>query len=150
MGDKDIRVRRYIHKIIFRTPRHGILEKHRHAIEPDALYHDSRIAEVVAVIVKPFQTRSTKAEVVIAGDEDLVPVRKIAEPFHKVQSLRLSSSHREVPRMYDHIALRQPLQLPVSIVSVRNVYDSHISCLMVCFRKDRPQHCHFMAVMDLP
>ena len=116
-GDLDVRVRRYIHKI-FRTPRRGILEKHRHAIELDAIYQDSGIAQVVAVLVQPLQSRAPKAEVVVAGYEDLVPVRQTAEPFHKVQRLPLGPHHREVPRMHDHIALRQPSQQPVHVVSV--------------------------------
>ncbi len=50
VGDKDICVLRYIHKIIFHTPRQGILEEHRHAIELDPIYPDSGIAEIVAVL----------------------------------------------------------------------------------------------------
>ena len=132
MGDKDVCVRRYIHKIISRTTTDCILEKHRHAVELYFINPDSGIAEIVAVLVKPLQARSPKAKVVIAGDEDLVAVRKIAEPFHKVQCLRLGPRHREVPRMHNHIALRQFRQLPMPIVSIRNVNYSHISCPNGC------------------
>ena len=97
MGDKNVRVRRYIHKIILRTPVNRILEEHRYAVELDALNLDSGITEIVAILVKPLKPRSPKTKVVIAGDEDLVPVGQIAEPFHKVQSLPFGSHHREIP-----------------------------------------------------
>ena len=104
MSDKNICVHRYIHKIIFHPSRHRILKKHRHTIELNALYQDSRIAEIVAVIVKPFQTRTPKAKVVIPSDKDLIPIWQIAEPFHKIKRLRLSPRHRKIPRMNYHIA----------------------------------------------
>lgn len=97
MGDKNVRVRRYIHKIILRTPVNRILEEHRHAVEFDPINLDSGITEIVAILVKPLKPRSPKTKVVIAGDEDLVPVGQIAEPFHKVQSLPFGSHHSEIP-----------------------------------------------------
>lgn len=126
MGDKNVRVRRYIHKIILRTPVNRILEEHRHAVEFDPINLDSGITEIVAILVKPLKPRSPKTKVVIAGDEDLVPVGQIAEPFHKVQRLRLGPRHREVPGMHDHIPLWQIRQLPVHVVGVRYVNYSHI------------------------
>ena len=92
----------------------------------DPVNQDSGIAEIVAVLVKALKRRSPQTKVVVASDKHLMPVRQIAEPFHKVQRLRLGPHHREVPGMHNHIALRQIRQQPVHIVSVRNVNYSHI------------------------
>ena len=58
---------------------------------------DSGITEFVSILVKRLMLLYPKTKVVIAGDEDLVPVGQIAEPFHKVQSLPFGSHHREIP-----------------------------------------------------
>lgn len=80
------------------------------------------IGQVLYIISIP------QANVVIANYEYLMPVRQLHIPINEVEHLALLTIIADVTAMHDNISLRQVIKLMVSAVSVRYMYDFHLSC----------------------
>ena len=59
------------------------------------------------VVIKAVQMGTVKTSVVIAGDQYLVPVGKVADPLKEIKRLCLGALHREVPTVHEVVRLRE-------------------------------------------
>ena len=75
------------------------------------------------VVIKAVQMGTVKTGVVVAGNQHLVPVWKVADPLQKIERLCLGSRHREVPAVHEDIRLREVPQAAVDTVGVGQMQD---------------------------
>ena len=52
------------------------------------------------ILIQSVYLGSIKTGIVIATDENLVGIRKVAKPIHKINGFLLTSIHSKIPRMY--------------------------------------------------
>ena len=70
------------------------------------------------VVIKAVQMGTVKTGVVVAGDQHLVPVWKVADPLQKIKRLCLGSRHREITAVHEDVRLREVPQAAVDTVGV--------------------------------
>ena len=75
------------------------------------------------IVVKAVQMSTIKTGVVVAGDQHLVPVWKVAEPLKEIERLYLGSRHREITAVHEDIRLRKVPQATVYPVGIRQMQD---------------------------
>ena len=85
----------------------AVAHEHRYSIELHSVNCDSGVAEIMDVIVKAIDIGAIKAVVMIAADEDLVLIWKVAKPVQEVDSLLLRTYYAEVTGMHHNISLGQ-------------------------------------------
>ena len=75
------------------------------------------------VVIKAVQMGTVKTSVVIAGDQYLVPVGKVADPLKEIKCFCLGSRHREISAVHEDIRLRKVPQATVYPVGIRQMQD---------------------------
>ena len=78
------------------------------------------------VVIQAVQMSTVKAGVVVAGDQHLVPVWKVADPLHKIKRLCLGSRHSEITAVHEDVCIREVPQAAVDTVGVGNMQDSQV------------------------
>ena len=73
--------------------------------------------------IQPVYFGSIQTDIMIATDENLVRIKKVTKPIHKVNSLLLTSVHGKVPRMYKDVCIGQLREPPMLTVGVGEVED---------------------------
>ena len=66
---------------------------------------------------------TVKTGVVVAGDQHLVPVGKVADPLKEIKRLYLGARYREVPAVHEDICLRKVPQATVYPVGIGQMND---------------------------
>ena len=69
---------------------------------------------------------TVKRGVVVAGDQHLVPVWKVADPLHKIKPLCLGARHCEITAVHEDVRLKDVPQAAVDTVGVGNMQDSQV------------------------
>jgi len=77
------------------------------------------------ILIQPIYLGSIKTGIVIATDENLVEIRKVAKPIHEINGFLLASIHGEISRMYKDVSIRQLCEPPMLTMSVGEVKDGH-------------------------
>ena len=75
------------------------------------------------VVIKAVQMGTVKTGVVVAGDQHLVPVWKVADPLQKIKRLCLGARHREITAVHEDVRLREVPQAAVDTVGVGQMQD---------------------------
>ena len=75
------------------------------------------------VVIKAVQMGTVKTSVVIAGDQYLVPVGKVADPLKEIKCFCLGSRHREISAVHEDVRLREVPQAAVDTVGVGQMQD---------------------------
>lgn len=70
------------------------------------------------VVRQPVDTCVIHAQVMVAGNEYLMTVGKVAQPVYEVDGFLLFSVEREVTGVHQYVGVRQALQFFVSAVGV--------------------------------
>ena len=99
------------------------------------------------VVIKAVQMGTVKTGVVVAGDQHLVPVWKVADPLHKIKRLCLGSRHSEITAVHEDVRIRKVPQAavyPVGIGQMQN-FQLHGAKLI----KSRDPDEHFREVSSL-
>lgn len=87
--------------------------KHRGAVETYAVDGKGVVAEIMHVVRQTVKLGVEQAAVVVAGDENLVPVGQFAQPLYKVDGLALAARHGEIAAVHKQVGIRQFGQLAV-------------------------------------
>jgi hypothetical protein len=87
---------------------------------------NSGAVQIVAVIRKSLDRFSPKADVVVAGNKDLVSVRLVYEPLEEIYCLILCPGYSEVSGVYKNVSRRKILQLMMLSMRIRYVQDCHL------------------------
>lgn len=103
----------------------AIAHKHRNAVELNAIYFDTGVAEIMYVGIESVDFGTIKAFVVIAANEYLVAIRKVAQPVHEVDCLGFTSVHGKIARMYHYIGFGQIPKSAVAAMRIREVEYFH-------------------------
>lgn len=103
----------------------AIAHKHRNAVELNAIYFDTGVAEIMYVGIESVNVGTIQAIVMVTADEYLVAIRQIAEPVHEVYCLGFASVHGKVTGMYHYIGIGQIPKPTVAVVSIREMQDFH-------------------------
>ena len=75
------------------------------------------------VVIKAVRMSTVKAGVVVARDQHLMPVGKVADPLQKIERLCLGSRHREITAVHEDIRLRKVPQEAVYPVGIGQMQD---------------------------
>ena len=73
--------------------------------------------------IQPVYFGSIQTDIMIATDENLVRIKKVTKPIHKVNSFLLTSVHGKVSRMYKDVSIGQLREPPMLTVGVGEVED---------------------------
>ena len=73
--------------------------------------------------IQPVYFGSIQTDIMIATDENLVRIREVTKPIHKVNSFLLTSVHGKVSRMYKDVCIGQLREPPMLTVGVGEVED---------------------------
>ena len=76
--------------------RYAIFHEHGDAIEFNSVNYHTGIAQIMYILIQPAYLGSIKTGIVIATDENLVRVRKVAKPIHEINGFLLASIHGEI------------------------------------------------------
>lgn len=77
------------------------------------------------IVVKTVDVGPVEAVIVVATDENLVPIRQVAEPVEKIKSFPFAPDHTEIARMDYYIGLGQIPQPPMTAMSIREMENLH-------------------------
>lgn len=102
-----------------------IAHEHRDAVEIQSVNLDACVTEIMHIVVEPADSGSIKALVMVAADENFMPIWQVAEPFEKVNCLLLGTHHAEVTGMNHHVSLGQIPQPTMTAVSIRKMKYLH-------------------------
>ena len=87
--------------------------------ELDAVYGNDLVPQEKQIVRKVlYALRIPKAQVMVAGDEDLVGIGEVDEPVQEIQHFLLRAFVADIPAMDDHIALWEWPQPAVQSVCV--------------------------------
>ena len=75
------------------------------------------------ILIQPIYLGSIKTGIVIATDENLVEIRKVAKPVHKINGFLFASVHGKVSRMYKDVSIWQLCEPPMLTMGVGEVED---------------------------
>ena len=103
----------------------AIAHKHRNAVELNAIYFDTGVAEIMHIVVKAVDVSSIEAVIMIAADENLVFVWQVAKPVEEIDGFLLGTNHAEVTGMHHHIGFGQIPKSAVAAVRIREVEYFH-------------------------
>lgn len=109
---------------------YAVAHKHRDSIESHTADFHTGIAQVMHVIVESVNLGTIKAFVVVAADEYLLQIRKVAEPVQEIQCFLLAAVHCKIAGMHHDIGLGQIAQPPVAAVRVGNMQYFHLECFL--------------------
>ena len=109
---------------------YAVAHKHRDSIESHTADFHTGIAQVMHVIVESVNLGAIKAFVVVAADEYLLQIRKVAEPVQEIQCFLLASCHSKITGMHNYIGLGQIAQPPVAPMRVGNMQYFHLECFL--------------------
>src|SRR5690554_3929950 len=102
----------------------------RYTPEIDSIDCDATIGKIETVFwektLDSFMSFTFQYIIVITGDKDLVLIVQRAEPYNEIQHLFTGSGKGDIAGMDNHIGNGQIAQLPMLIVSVREVEDLHL------------------------
>ncbi len=68
--------------------------------------------------ISTIECSSKETGIMVASNEYLIPVRQVAEPFHKVYRFIFCSSQREITRMDYHVSFREMLKLTMIVMRI--------------------------------
>ena len=109
---------------------YAVAHEHRNAIKFNSVNYYAGIAQVMHVIVESVNLGTIKAFVVVAADEYLLQIRKVAEPVQEIQCFLLAAVHCKIAGMHHDIGLGQIAQPPVAAVRVGNMQYFHLQCFL--------------------
>ena len=89
VGDENIRVFRNICIMLGLAVRDAVAHEHWDTIEFHTVNFHSGIAQVMDITVKPVNGGTVKTVIVVAANEYLLRIRKVAEPVHEKLCNRL-------------------------------------------------------------
>ena len=112
------------------TVSNAVAHEHWDSIEFHTADFHSGIAQVMHVIVESVNLGTIKAFVVVAADEYLLQIRKVAEPVQEIQCFLLASCHSKITGMHNYIGLGQIAQPPVAPMRVGNMQYFHLECFL--------------------
>ena len=97
------------------------------------------------IVIKSVQMGTVKTGVVVAGDQHLVPVWKVADPLQKIKRLCLGSRHREITAVHEDVRLREVPQAAVDTVGVGQMQDFQFHGVKLINSRDPDEYlrkCH--------
>ena len=74
----------------------AVAHEHRNAIEFHTFDFHTGIAQVMYIAIKPVNGGTVKTVIVVAANEYLLRIRKVAEPVHEIQCFLLAAVHGKV------------------------------------------------------
>ena len=105
---------------------YAVAHEHRDSIEFHTADFHSGIAQVMYIVVESVNLGAIKAFVVVAANEYLLRIRKVAEPVQEIQCFLLAAYHSKIAGMHNHIGLWQIAQPPVASMRVGNMQYFHL------------------------
>ena len=118
VGDENIRTFRNICIMFGLTVSNAVAHEHWDTIEFHTVNFHSGIAQVMYIVVESVDGGTVKTVIVVAANEYLLRIRKVAEPVHEIQCLLLTAVHGKVTRMHDNVSLWQVCQPLVATVRI--------------------------------
>ena len=94
--------------VLWLTVSYAVTLEHRNTIEPQTFDFCSGIAQIMHIVVEALNGGAIKAVIMVAANEYLLRVRKVAEPVQEVQCLLLAAVHGKIAGM-DTVLLTVPL-----------------------------------------
>ena len=105
---------------------YAVAHEHRNTIKFNSVNYYAGIAQVMDIAVESVNLGTIKAFVVVAADEYLLQIRKVAEPVQEIQCFLLASCHSKIAGMHNYIGLGQIAQPPVAPMRVGNMQYFHL------------------------
>lgn len=105
---------------------YAVAHEHRDSIEFNSVNYYAGIAQVMDIAVESVNLGAIKAFVVVAANEYLLRIRKVAEPVQEIQCFLLAAYHSKIAGMHNHIGLWQIAQPPVASMRVGNMQYFHL------------------------
>ena len=105
MGNENVRIFRNICIMLGLTVSNAVAHEHWDTIEFHTVNFHSGIAQIMYIVVESVDGGTVKTVVVVAANEYLLRIRKVAEPIHEIQRFLLAAVHGKVTRMHDDISL---------------------------------------------
>ena len=84
MGNENVRIIEYICIMFGLAVSNAVTHEHRNAIEFQAFDFYTGIAQVMHIAIKPVNGGTIQAFIVVAANEYLLRIRKVAEPVHEI------------------------------------------------------------------
>ena len=109
---------------------YAVAHEHRNTIKFNPVNYYAGIAQVMDIAVKSVNICPIKAFVVVAANEYLLRMRKVAEPVQEIQCFLLAAVHCKIAGMHHDIGLGQIAQPPVAAVRVGNMQYFHLQCFL--------------------
>lgn len=126
VGNENVRIVGDICIMLGLAAGYAVAHEHRNAIKFNSVNYYAGIAQVMHVIVESVNLGTIKAFVVVAADEYLLQIRKVAEPVQEIQCFLLASCHSKITGMHNYIGLGQIAQPPVAPMRVGNMQYFHL------------------------
>ena len=125
MGNQYICVGRYGYIVTSLTIRNTIFHEHGNTIEFNSVNYHTGVAQIMHILIQPVYFGFIQAGIVIATDKNLVGIREVAKPVHKINGFLLAPVHGEISRMYKDVSIGQLCEPPMLTVGVGNMYYFH-------------------------
>lgn len=109
---------------------YAVAHEHRNTIKFNSVNYYAGIAQVMDIAVKSVDGGTVKTVIVVAADEYLLQIRKVAEPVQEIQCFLLAAVHCKIAGMHHDIGLGQIAQPPVAAVRVGNMQYFHLQCFL--------------------
>ena len=121
MGNENVRIIGDICIMSGLAVTNAIAHEHRNAIEFYTTYFRSGITQIMHIGVESVNIGTIQAFIVVAANEYLLRIRKVAEPFHEVQGFLHTPVHGKVAGMHNDVSPWQIVYLSVATVCVGNM-----------------------------